>query len=260
MASETKSADTPAAPPAPTPAPTAGPAFDGEALDNALKCDWYATVFATLRDFMDNHRDRRAADWIVHNALCGHMVALYMLQRNRVKYTQAVMSTMELELALESALIAVIRTHEDAAACTLALGEDRDAGAVAFIRKLQHWWSQHGDPKTWPTPAAVMSNATKHNRMRNMVADSTVEGAPQPTWLLDFSYSTYTPSWAVSFMDPVAGKSSACRTNHNVGKIRAAVRSTLITEFSKPDATWEDVWSVKPSDARKDVKLETKAK
>ncbi len=232
--------------------------FDKGKMNAALEADDFAEVFSTLRDFMDNRRDRHAADWIGMNSLRGHIVALYLLQRNRVKYTQAVMSTGEMHVALESAIIAVIRVHEDAAACALALGEDRDAGAQAFIHKLQYWWAQHGDSKTWPTPAAIMAIAAKEKRMRGMRTDSTVEGSPQPTWLLEFSYATYTPSWAVDFANPCAGKTSACRTNHNVHTIRASVRSSLITQFSRPETTWSDVWKVTPKEARSDVRLDSK--
>ena len=241
--------DTPAIPAAPLPAALFEPAH----ANSLLRSDNFAELHAYLQKAFDAgaSRGRYAVDWAKTRAIAGHVLALYMVQRNRVKHPECtVLSTLEMTRALEVYVASVIRVHEDAAACKLGLGEDHDFAAKQYLDKLAHWWAQHED---WVPLSDVMSS-NLIACMKSMDASSRNPESPQPTWLLTFSGTCYIPgAWGVSFGVTPADKAAACRKNPNIGSIRTAVRDTLMKRFREKDADWATVQTMSFEESRKDV-------
>jgi hypothetical protein len=186
----------------------------------------------TLDSALDVHRDPRAMDVCKVAALeQGHVVALYKLVRNGLKWssTGAVPCTRTLMQAVVHAMLLLLRVGQDVQACVTDLGRPERAWVFqAFVRKVGSWLAAW-PPAALPTLHAVAAQVHDWN--------SEVTQWPNPAWAASF-HSPLLMGTTFTFGRPRHEDVAAFDRCQTLQATRADVCSRLC-EALEASANWE---------------------
>jgi hypothetical protein len=185
----------------------------------------------TLTLAIDSARDPKALDVCQMAALHhGHVVALYKLARNGLKWssTGAVPSTGALAAGVVHAMILLLRVAQDVQACVTDVGRTERAWVFpVFLAKVKKWILD------WP-PAALPALEDVAARVQEWT--DTMAAWPNPAWAAAFQ--VYWMSNTFLFVRPSSEDVATFERNRTLDMTRHDVAQRL-QEALLTAATWE---------------------
>jgi hypothetical protein len=222
---------------------------------------------------LDERQNRDVLYWIDENARkYGHVPLWYMLLRNRLKYTQHILSCKEFEILLQDMIIVTVRIVEDIVTFKKIYGV-LSSNAYTLLRNKLVTWIKKFEPKTW-NPIAETETSWKSwigiNNPPVIQSDYCKQYNSWPSFqkLLESSIPLITPlddlnnthcGWTnyvyaiplntIVFGNVPESLLSTMETNADAARNqRELVRKHLFENIFSKMNTWDEFWNVSLND------------
>ena len=217
----------------PEPSTAWNPALPAEALE----IEEYERVAAILQA---NYaaREPRVVNWSIDLGYRkGHVVVLYYLSHNLLRYSKGRVPTVEdLNFGVRCTALLMLRVAQDVMCCKLDLAKaDREQVYPAFAQDAKKWLTARWPADVLATPAAIA------DELDHWLASNTDMELPLPTWATCFQLGFLGFYW----QKPSAHDVTSFKRCTNIAATRASV-AVHVLKLLRTTPTWEAFLSQSP--------------
>ena len=213
------------------------PAWDPCMIAEALENEEYERVAAILQA---NYaaREPRVVDWFIEQGYRkGHVVVLYYLAQNLLRYSKDRVPTVEdLNFGVRCTVLLMLRVAQDVMCCKLdVVKAGREEVYAAFAQDAKIWLTARWPADVLATPAAIGDELDKW-----LAANADMD-LPLPTWATCLEVGFVDFYWK----KPTAHDVTSFKRCTNIAATRASV-AVHVLKMLRTTPTWEAFFSQSP--------------